>query len=223
MICWTERLFWILSHISRCNWCLEINLKDSKKTREITIIAVLAGCNAALELTLGNYLHMANFPLAGAVMVGIGLVIYCIGYETAPRRGTITILAFLSALLNFVGGGAFKPWALPAIVLEGLLIDSIISSFGTKFISLVSAGIASSLFTRVFSLFTARFFIGGNATQTLLDAFSRIVGSENPGRYPFIAIVLIIILIHLASGLFWGFVAWKVNRSLKNYWAGRAV
>jgi hypothetical protein len=191
-------------------------LKNRKKVHEITIIAILAGCNAALELTLGNCLHLVNFPLVGAVMVGIGLVIYTLGYEMAPRRGTITILAFLSALINFVGGGAFKPWAILAIILEGIIIDLIISTFGSGFASLASAGIASSLFTRIYSLFTARFFLGENATETLLKAFSGMLGSKNPGSFPLVTAILIVIAFHVLSGVFWGFVAWRSKRTLGN-------
>jgi hypothetical protein len=198
-------------------------LKNRKKIQEITIIAILAGCNAALELTLGNCLHLVKFPLVGAVMVGIDLVIYTLAFEMVPRRGTITALAFISALLNFVGGGAFKPWAILAIIIEGILIDLIISSFGTGIISLASAGIATGLFTWLYSIFEARFFLGGNATQTLIKVFSDIMGSENPGRYSLMAIVLIIIVLHIISGILWGFLAWRVKGILWKFKAGRVA
>jgi ABC-type thiamin/hydroxymethylpyrimidine transport system permease subunit len=129
------------------------------QNRELSLLALLAGINCIFESTMGNFLHLMHFPLTGFIMCGVNIVIYIIARLIRPKPGTITIIALITATGNLAAGGTFKPLAIAAIILEGILFDIIISFLGNRKWSFVVAAMCVYLFSFVYPFLTALFFI----------------------------------------------------------------
>ncbi|MFP4497902.1 MAG: hypothetical protein ACLFQV_06775 [Vulcanimicrobiota bacterium] len=186
-----------------------INLKS--RSREITILALLAGLNAVLELTLGNYLHYVKFPLVGSIMVGINVIVYVAGYSRVPRRGTILTIGFITAVLNLFFGGSFKPWSIVAIFLEALLIEAVISPLGLKFWTVLLASVVSNLFSLFYTITVVALVMKKGFAGSMSVVLQRFMGSvENLTDYV-IGAGVIVVMLHLVIAAIFAGLAWKIH------------
>ncbi len=175
-------------------------------TREAATLAMLAACNAALEMTVGNYLRAAHFPMAGSTMVGLNLVVYAVGFQRVPRRGAILAIGLGTAFLNFVLTGSFKLMALPAIVLEAALIDVVLSTVGLSRLSLVVAGVLSNELSLGWRLTTGWLFLGSPPVQTL----ERLVPQDLAAQLTLPVLVGFLVASRALVGGLFAVLAWRV-------------
>lgn len=183
---------------------------------DTTILATMAATNAVLELTLGNYLHLVKFPLTGAVMVGLNLIPYMLGYVRVPRRGAILSMGMVTALLNLFLGGSFKGLALPAIVAEAAVIDIIVSSGGMRLPVVILAGVASNVFSMGWALVFTRLVMGRELSETLL----RYVGSSTLAGHGMLVVAVAVTAFHAGCGVFFALLAWRLHRLVETARAG---
>ena len=181
-------------------------MSPALSTREAATLAMLAACNAALEMTLGNYLRAVHFPMAGSTMVGLNLVVYAVGFLRVPRRGGILAIGLGTAFLNFVLTGSFKLLALPAIVLEAALIDAVLSTLGLNRVSLVTAGILSNLLALGWRLITGWLILGSPPAQTL----ARLVSEDFAARLSFPVLLGLLLASRALVGVLFALLAWRV-------------
>lgn len=175
-------------------------------TREATRLALLAACNGALELTLGSFLHATRFPMAGAVMVGLNLVVYTLAWVQVPRRGAILAVGLGTAFLNFSLSGAFKMMALPALVLEAAFLDLLLSRVGLGRSGLVLAGMASSLLSLAWGLATATLVFGLGPVVAL----ERLVQADFAVRLSAWGLLVLLVGARVLVGGLFGLLAWRV-------------
>ena len=186
-------------------------MKVRNKTFGITIIALLAACNAVLELTLGNYLHLIKFPLTGIVMVGVNIIIYTAGYSMVPKKGTVISMGFLTALMNLFFGGSFKPWAILAIFLEAGLIEIFFDLMGLSFLSVMTASIVTNVFSLIFTLFTYSVILGKGLIMAIMRIVNTFTANTAVLQTSLILLAGILIVIHIIAGAVFGMIAWKLN------------
>lgn len=174
-----------------------------------TVLGVFAAANTVIEVTLGTYLHAVKFPLTGAIMAGLNMIPYLLGYCVVRRRGAIFSMGIVTALLNFLLVGGFKLLALPAIVAEAALIDAIVSSGGLRRPVVLLAGIVSNVFSMAYSLLVATLVVGRDPQETLL----RYASGTAPATYGLLAIALAAVAVHAGCGAFAGALAWQISRT----------
>jgi len=187
------------------------HLKERSKVYELTILAILAACNAALELTLGSYLHLIKFPLTGMVMVGINIIVYTAGYALVPKKGTIISMGLITALMNLLLGGSFKLWAIVAIFLESVIIELVILSLGFNFWSVITASIVTNVFGFVFTMFVYGIILGHGVISGLLRILKWFIRNPATLNSSLFGLGLLIVLIHCVVGAISGWFAWKLN------------
>ncbi len=181
------------------------------KAYKITLISLLAGANAALELVLGNYLHLIKFPFTGMIMVGINLVCYVVGYSKFPKRGTVLTIGFLTAFLNLALGGTFKLWAIVAILIEAAIIEAIFMVMGFSFLSTVVSSWAVSIFTLLYAPLRYVLFFGKNTQEVVLQMVSNVVKRIDCVDVSIIVIIFFIVVAHLLSGFLFGWLSWRIK------------
>ncbi len=186
-------------------------INSNSRSFQLTLIALLAGCNAALELTLGNYLNYIRFPLTGSIMVGLNLVIYTLGFRMVPRRGTVATMGFITTAMNFFFGGSFKVWSLIAIFIEALLIEAIFSLWGAGFWQVMGAGLFSNFFTMIYSFFTLSIILGRGLTGSFMAVARRVLGSGRAMGNSLVILGVALLLVHLVNGAIFGWLAWKAS------------
>lgn len=135
-------------------------MKSYSLTRDITVMAMAVACNTALELTLGTLLHAVKFPLTGSLMVIVNACAYLLAYQYNPRFGRITLMGIASAVVNLIIAGGLKFMVMPALIIEALAIDIIISSLGTTRCGFVICGAGASLTAFACKLFNMYVFRG---------------------------------------------------------------
>jgi ABC-type thiamin/hydroxymethylpyrimidine transport system permease subunit len=171
---------------------------------------LLAACNGALELTLGSYLHLIHFPLVGSVMVGINIIVYSLGYSMVPRKGTILSMGIITALLNLLFGGAFKPWSILAIILEALIIEIIILILDFKFTSVLISSISANIFAFFYTVMVIALVVGKGVFYSLSVALSRIIPDPSILKSSVLLITVLMVLLHAFFGWLFADIAWKL-------------
>ena len=104
------------------------NTVNRYTVRSWVTIGLFGALWGVVELTLGSYLHVifppqANTFLTGVVMGGIGALIALTGRHFVPNRGSVFLIAVVTALIKLLspGGGRVGPFV--AILMEGLLME----------------------------------------------------------------------------------------------------
>lgn len=79
-------------------------------------------------MALGSYLHVifppqANTFLTGVVMGGIGALIALAGRHFVPNRGSVFLIAVVTAVIKLLSPGGARLGPFIAILMEGLLME----------------------------------------------------------------------------------------------------
>lgn len=110
-------------------------------------IVIGLGCVWGLaELTLGTRLHMSGIPLAGQIMMPVGIWCALSAHRLCPKRGIVTATGLAAALVRVVGLGAVLPMPGLAILLEAMLMESALQLAGPRRAGYVLAGAAAALY-----------------------------------------------------------------------------
>ncbi|MCD4783825.1 MAG: ECF transporter S component [Candidatus Eremiobacteraeota bacterium] len=185
-------------------------MRKRGRSYEIAVIAILAACNATIELTLGNYLHIIKFPLSGSILVGFNIIIYSLGYAFVPKRGTVISMGFLTVIINLFFGGSFKILAIIAIFLEAALVEIIFNTMKFHFWSIMTASVITNLFGYVLTLVIYAFFIGIGLINAIHRAFARFTSLFPWAEFSIITIFLMLIVYHILVAVIFGMLAWKL-------------
>ncbi|MDQ7825326.1 MAG: hypothetical protein RDV48_21170 [Candidatus Eremiobacteraeota bacterium] len=182
-----------------------------KKTRILTGLALVAAVNCLFETTMGNFLHMVKFPFTGAVMLGFNVVAYVLARWICPRPGAISAVAFITVLGNIaVGAGMIKPFALAAILCEGILIDIVIFVIGFRQMGVVAASVAAYFFAFLYPLLTAFLFVRKEVPKALASLISGVHADAAVPFAVFLALILLKLLIYCIIAVFFGVLGWRL-------------
>jgi hypothetical protein len=200
----------------------KILMRSQKKhyitTRQLCSLALLAATNSAIEATLGSILHFINFPLTGLMMIGVNTIIYIFAHRVCPKSGIITIVALATVLGNISLGGAFKPFALTAIVLEGAIVDLLISLFGFRRECYIAASSLICLFSMIYPVLIATLFTHTSATSFIMVTFTQSL-QMSPDYFTIVLLyMLTITILHIAAGFIFATIGWQVMKTTEQIW-----
>jgi hypothetical protein len=183
-------------------------------SRQIAIIGLLAATNGAVEITLGNYLHILHFYFTGNIMIGFNCIIYMLGRKAVPMKGTIFLIGFISAFIKLLMGWNINANAAVSIFIEAILMEISITFVGYNMAGAIIGTVSANIWALFQKLVMASLIGGESFTKNLTeitDKASRILFFDKS----YIAgAIIFIILIYAAWGVIFGLIGWRVTQRL---------
>ncbi len=104
---------------------------SSYTVRSWVTIGLFGALWAAIELTLGTYLHVIFPPqadtfLTGVVLGGIGVAIALTGRHFVPNSGSVLLIGVVTALLKLISPGGARLGPFVAILMESALMEAVL-------------------------------------------------------------------------------------------------
>lgn len=161
----------------------------------------------AVEITLGGFLHSLRLPLIGVILAA-GEAGYLVAvHQLHPRRGLVTAVALVAALLRGLTpvGALFTP--LVAIFMEGVLVEVALLALPGVRLPAAVGGALCTLWSAAQMVVTHTLFLGLDALRLydeLLRAGARQTGLAPESRYLALALPLTLIAAIGALGGLWG-------------------
>jgi len=186
------------------------------KTRELVAVAVFGTLWGLVEISLGTVLKSFRIPLSGAVLAAIGLMVAMIGRTFVPRKGSTLFVGVIAMLLKLFSLGGVILGPMIAIFAEALVAEIVLSLFQKPhrraFLLTGSLGV---LWVLIHPFITNPLLFGRTAFVVwldLLDSGSRLIGLDTNAA---VAILLFLVVLHLAIGAAAGWLAWDVGKQLQ--------
>jgi len=166
-----------------------------------TIFGILWGL---IEMFVGSYLHMIEFPFAGAVLAGVGAIILCLERSYTPYFRACIYTGVVAVIFKFFSIGAIKISPAIAILIETLIAEIILTALGTNPLAYFITCLACSLegIPHFFISSWVRYGMG------IFDAYRKILEKIGAvfhlGEDPLLMFILIWVGLHLLSGILSG-------------------
>lgn len=176
--------------------------------RELSLLAILAALNAAVEIGIGTWLHLFRFPLVGSVMVGLNVALYLLGRKYVPRFGSILIMGSITAFLKFLYSGGLIWAPVLAIFLEAGLVEVVVSLLRLNLVSTLTSSVLANVFTLIYPAL-GYVLVGGPQTWRIGEGLmerGRLLFPHGEGAF----LIIGAFMIHVIIGGFWGIFAWKI-------------
>ena len=113
------------------------------EVRQLPLLALLGSLWTVVELQLGNELHWARVPFAGAVLTAAALFILVTVRQAVPRRGSVAAVTFVVVILKLGFGGPGAPYTALGILIEGGMVELLLPGAGPTFFGAALAGAAA--------------------------------------------------------------------------------
>ena len=161
----------------------------------------------AVEITLGGFLHSLRLPLIGVILAA-GEAGYLIAvHQLHPRRGLVTAVALVAAMLRGLTpvGALFTP--LVAILMEGVLVEVTLLALPGVKVPAAVGGALCTLWSAAQMVATHALFLGLDALRLydeLLRACARLTGLAPESRHLALALPLAVIVAIGSLGGLWG-------------------
>jgi len=122
------------------------------EVRQLPLLAMFGTLWTMAELQLGNQLHWARVPFAGAVLTAAALFVLVTVRRFVPRRGSVASVALVVAVLKLGLGGAGAPYTALGILIESLVVETLlpVKRPGPLWAALAGAGAMSWCFVHPF-------------------------------------------------------------------------
>ena len=183
--------------------------------RDLVYVGVFAGCWGALEVTLGALLHTLRIPFLGAVMAGSGLAIALVGRLYVPRRGSIALIALVTALLKMLSLGGIVLSPMVAIAAEGVVAELCVLALGAGRTGFVVAAALGAFWSMAHAFLRVWLTGGKDLVGSYLTIVERGAGTVGLPPSSATAIVGILVAAHVAIGAVAGWLAWTVGQGLR--------
>lgn len=110
----------------------------------IAVFGVLWG---AVEILLGNILHLFEVPFKGTILSAIGCIICLVGSSLIPNKKNLAILyiGLIAILIKLFSFGVFKPHIFVSMFVATILIQLLVMVFGYNLLGFICSGIAACL------------------------------------------------------------------------------
>lgn len=194
---------------------------SSFNVRSWVTIGLFGALWAAVEVTLGSYLHIifpsqANTFLTGVVLGGIGVTVALTGRHFVPNRGSVLLIAVVTALLKLLSPGGARLGPFVAIVMEGVLMETVLWIVRTPRRSAFVIGGALAVGWNLPHKFVMMRLLYGKGivevyTKMIRDG-NQILGIDVSAA---LLILLILLLIRLVVGAISGWIAWGLGGAVK--------
>jgi len=193
---------------------------SSYSVRHWVTIGLFSALWAAVEVSLGSYLHVifpsqTNTFFVGVVLGGIGVVIALTGRHFVPHRGAVFFIALVTALLKLLSPAGARLGPFIAIVMEGLLMEAALWTVSEPRVWTFSlAGALAVGWNLPHKFIMMRLLWGQQIAQVYVKMLQE--GSQILGIAPSAALWIlgILLLVRLLVGALGGWVAWKLGQAV---------
>jgi len=177
---------------------------EAQKIRMVvfpTIFGILWGL---IEMFVGSYLHMIEFPFTGAVLAGVGAIILCLERSYTPYFRACIYTGIVAVIFKFLSIGVIKVSPAIGIMIETLIAEAILTALGPNPASYFITCCACSLegVPHFFISSWVRYGLG------IFDAYRKILEKLGEifhmGENPLLMFILIWVGLHLVIGIISG-------------------
>lgn len=178
----------------------------------IAYTAVFGTLWGLAEATLGSVMHMLNLPLSGSVLSTVGMIIILIARGVNPQRGSTLMMALIAALIKIMSFATVKLGPFIGIMLEGILLEIILTVFSPNFLGYMFSGIIVSIYPLLQTLAVKTILFGTDFIPVILE-----MAQGFSDRFGFGAgwwILGLYVSIHFIFGIGGALFAWTVKTQL---------
>lgn len=194
--------------------------------RDLVYVGVFAACWGAVEITVGSLVHALKIPFGGAMLTGSGIAIALVGRLYVPRKGSVLLIALVTAMLKMLSVGGIILSPMIAIAVEGLLAECGVLLFGATRAGFLVAGLASCLWPLVHTTLSGWIVGGNDLIGSYLVVLERGARALNVPVEWGLGLLAILVVLHAAIGLAGGSLGWAVGQGLRRRgrsWDGGAA
>lgn len=166
-----------------------------------TIFGILWGL---IEMSVGSYLHMLEFPFVGAVLAGVGAIILCLERSYTPYFRASIYTGLVAVIFKFLSIGVIKISPAIAIMIESLVAEAILTALGANPVAYFITCSISSLegIPHFFISSWVRYGMGiFDVYRKILEKIGAII---HLGEDPLLMFIITWVGIHLAIGIISG-------------------
>ncbi len=192
---------------------------SSYNVRHWVTIGLFGALWAAVEVSVGSYLHVifpaqADTFLVGIVLGGIGVIIALTGRYFVPCRGSVFFIALATGLLKALSPAGARLGPFVAIVMQGVLMEAALWIVAEpRAWAFALAGALAVAWNLPHKFVMMRMLFG----QRIIQVYTKMVqdGSQMLGINPSAALLILglLLLTRLAVGALGGWSAWKLGRA----------
>ena len=176
-------------------------------------IAVFGSFWGLAEITLGTFLHLFHFPLAGLVLSQVAVLILLNAARIRYRSGSIIIMGLVAMLIKGIALSTIKLGPMVGILLESLTVELMFRRTLPGRGSFMITGMLVSILPIIQTLVVKMIYMGFTFIEYLVD-FIQYLST----LFPFAAgwyLVLLYLMIHLTTGLLTGWLAWRLSEDIR--------
>jgi len=185
------------------------------KTRVLVFTTVFGALWGVLEMFLGSWFHMVQFPLAGAVMAAQGAVILCVERAYTPVFGASLWTGLVALALKSVSIGAVKLGPVAGILIEAVLAEAALTALGPRRTGFFVTGLACCLEGVPHFFVTNWIFYGKGIFSAYLGLVKALESFFGLGAGLWKEILAVWVAAHILLGLASGFAAVGVAKYLR--------
>lgn len=177
---------------------------EAQKIRMVVFTTIFGILWGLIEMFVGSYLHMIEFPFAGAILAGVGAIILCLERSYTPYFRASIYTGMVAVIFKFLSIGAIKVSPAIAIMIETLIAEALLTALGANPASYFTTCSVCSLegIPHFFISSWVRYGIG------IFDAYRKILEKIGAvfhlGEDPLLMFIIIWVGIHLAVGIISG-------------------
>ncbi len=178
----------------------------------IAYTAVFGSLWGVTEATLGSVMHMLNLPLSGSVLSTVGMIIVLIARGVNPQRGSTLMMALIAAMIKIMSFATVKLGPFVGILLEGVILEMILTIFSPNFLGFMLSGIIVSVYPLIQTLTVKTILFGADFIPVILEmaeGFSHRIGF-GAGWW----ILGLYVSIHFVFGVGGALFAWLIKSQL---------
>jgi len=188
-------------------------MKSSLDRRALVYIAIFGTLWGISEATIGTTLHLLHIPLSGAILASIGMSIILIARVYNSVRGSTFLMALIAASIKMLSFSTIKLGPFIAIVLEGLLLELVLTLQGTGRIAFFTSAIVVAVYPVFQTIMTKSILFGSSFVPVILDlihGFSERIGYD-AGWWMLGLYLLTHLILAFTAMMF----SWKIIQRLK--------
>jgi len=142
---------------------------DRFDRRSMVYIAIFGALWGLAEATLGSLMHLLHVPFSGSVLGSIGMGIVLIARSLNPKRGSTILMSLIAASIKMLSFSTVKLGPFVAIVVEGFLLEILLSILGTGRLAFLFSALVISVYPILQSIITKSILFGQSFIPVILD------------------------------------------------------
>jgi len=181
--------------------------------KALIYVAVFGTFWGLLEASLGSVLHALRIPFSGSILSALGLIILLTARRINNVRGTTFLMGLIAGTIKVLGFATVKLGPLVGIIMEGVIVEMIMSGLGIGIPGFLLSGFLVGLYPIVQTVVTKSILFGANFVPVILDTAQGF--SESVGLSLGWWILALYLLIHVMFGLTTAVSAWLIQKRIQ--------